>query len=347
MKSLDLLLRFVIRSWRLPVVAAIVRRRALLVRAGLFLPLLLREPVLAAEPSPKSEPMAFRIGMSSACFRNVNHNDALAAFRLFVEAVARQNNYVYKAETEIFDDASSFESALRRQPKNLVVIEAWQYLMMDLGPQFKPVFIVTERGAVGRQYLVLSRRDGHFRTLADLRQQRIVELRHSATGVGKAWLDNLLRGNGLGSQETLFAEVEMVEKPSAAVLPVFFGQRAACLVDKFCFEVMTELNPQVGQQLAALATSEAFADVVICLNENGWRSAREKADTIQSLSELHLHPSGRQILTLFKIEKMVPFAEEQLATCRKLRAQVEASTNAAAAAGDRPLEKTALPQSNL
>ena len=86
---------------------------------------------------------------------------------------------------------------------------------------------------------------------------------------------------------------------------------------------MKELNPQVGQALEAVAVSETFADVVICLREDGWITAKNKADTIQSLNELHLDPVGQQICNLFKIDRMVPFEEAQLDTMRNLRKTYE------------------------
>jgi hypothetical protein len=92
------------------------------------------------------------------------------------------------------------------------------------------------------------------------------------------------------------------------------------MVDEPTFEIMKELNPQVGKMLQAVAVSETFADVVICLRDEGWQSERDKSDTIQSLRELHLDPVGQQICTLFKVDRMVPFQETQLETVRKLRA---------------------------
>jgi ABC-type phosphate/phosphonate transport system substrate-binding protein len=308
-------------------VSALVLRS--LQTAAVALTALLPQPARGAETSQAPEPIAFKVGMSSACFRNVNRNDAVAAYRVFLEATGRRYGNVFKADTEIFDDAPTFEAALRREPKHLAVIEVWQYLSMDLTRCYRPFFAVSEHGKVGRKYLILTRRNSGFQTLADLRGQKILELRHSSASVGRAWLNTLLLAGHLGTQETFFGGVETVEKPTAAVLPVFFGKQAACLVDEPAFEVMVELNPQVGQTLQAVTASEAFADVVLCLSETGWRTEKDKTDTIKSLEELHAQPAGQQILTLFQIDRMVPFQEAQLDTVRKLRATYESLRKAA------------------
>ena len=112
-------------------------------------------------------------------------------------------------------------------------------------------------------------------------------------------------------------------KPTAAVLPVFFGKKPACVVDDGSFDLMKELNPQVGQILQVVAISDTLADVVVCLREEHWSSDKLKADTITALNELHMDPAGKQICTLFKIDRMVPFQDSQLDTIRKLRTTYE------------------------
>jgi hypothetical protein len=73
-----------------------------------------------------------------------------------------------------------------------------------------------------------------------------------------------------------------------------------------------------------VAASDSLADVVICLRNDGWRSEKDKLDTIQAMNELHERPSGQQVCTLFKIDRMVPFQESQLETLRKLGTTYEA-----------------------
>jgi hypothetical protein len=117
--------------------------------------------------------------------------------------------------------------------------------------------------------------------------------------------------------------MESVGKPSAAVLPVFFGKKQACVVDESGFDVMTELNPQVGKGLQTVAVSEPLVDGVLCLNSSGWSSETYKQDVIKALGELHLEPAGQQILTLFKTDQLIPFQEKYLETARNLWARHE------------------------
>ena len=274
----------------------------------------------SAQTNTPSEPVIFRVGMATTSFHNVNHNDAIAAFRVFLETEGHHYGYVYRSDVQIFDDTPDFESAIRREPISLVVMDAWQYFQMDIHPQVKPFFTVSENGKAGRKYLVLTRRDSGLQTLADLRGKAIVKSEMASEGVGEHWLEAQLLASHLGRPEEFFANEDVVAKPTAAVLPVFFGKKPACVVDEASFDVMKELNPQVGQALQVVAASETYCSVVICLSDRGWISEQAKKDTIKALNEMPLTPAGQQILTLFKLDKFVPIDEAQLEPVRQLRA---------------------------
>ena len=292
--------------------------------AAWWLWLLVGPTAESAGTNQVTAPLVFRVGMARVCFRNVNRNDAMAAYTTFLEDSGRRFGNVYKAKPEVFEDTASFESAIQQDPMYLAVMDAWQFLTMDTQGKMTPCFAVMEGGRVGRKYLVLTRHDSGLRSLSDLRGKAILQLEVASANVGRAWLDTLLLVERLGTQEAFFDGVEVVAKPTAAILPVFFGKRPACVVDEPSFAVMKELNPQIGEALQAVAVSETFADVVLCLSNEAWASPKLKSDTIQALKELHTNPVGQQICTLFKIDRMVPFQEDQLDTIRKLRATSEA-----------------------
>jgi hypothetical protein len=45
------------------------------------------------------------------------------------------------------------------------------------------------------------------------------------------------------------------------------------------------------------------------------------------LLQLHLEPAGRQVLTLFKVDRMVPFKPGSLDTVRRLREKMMSQQN--------------------
>lgn len=99
-----------------------------------------------------------------------------------------------------------------------------------------------------------------------------------------------------------FGQIVLKNKIPNTVLPVFFRQADACLVTRSSFETMTELNPQLGQQLRILLVSEPYVPVVFCFRDN--YQSEVKAQVLKEIENLHLSPAGRQILTIFQIDKL-------------------------------------------
>jgi phosphonate transport system substrate-binding protein len=274
----------------------------------------------AADGEGRLKPLILNVGFTRYAFSNVDRNDAEAAFKVFVQTIARKRGYDITSTTHVFEDATDFEPAILSGKINLVVIDTWRFLAMNIQAVVTPCFVTANRGNSGKRYVVLTRQGSRLDKLEDLRGKEILEIEVTNANLGRSWLETLLMSSGLGTQVTFFSQVQSVNKSSAAVLPVFFGQKPACLVDEAGFEVMKELNPQVGKMLQAVRTSELLADGMICLRNDGWPSEQQKRDIISALAELHSDPAGQQILTLFKISQLLPYEEAQLETVKQLRA---------------------------
>lgn len=260
------------------------------------------------------------VGFTRSSFRNVNPNDAEAAFRVFSQTVGRQQGYLLDTSTRLFESAADCEAEVKRGGLTLVVTDALEYLGMDI-PDMEPVFVHYEQGMVLKDYLLLTRRGSGLNTLADLRGKDITVLSSKSGNVSVTWLEVLLLENGLGTPAAFFKKVDVVTKPSTTVLPVFFGGKAACVVDRLGLGIMAEMNPQVGSNLVPIAVSEPFLDSLTCITRTGYSSGRGREDFQRSLRDLHLEPAGRQILTLFKVDRLVPFKEEYLEGVKNLRAR--------------------------
>ena len=237
---------------------------------------------------------------------------------------------------KIYEDTRQFGAAIKHGTMHLAVMDAWQFLDLELYPEIRPFFVPAINGQVGRRYVVLARRGSGIRTIADLRGRAVVRLESINNNVCRRWLETLLPNDHPDATGDFFAALESATKPTAAVLPVFFGQKAACIVDEGSFNLMKELNPQVGRDLEVVVASALFVDIIICLGERGWPSPGAKADTVKTLSDLGADPFGRQVLSLFRISGQVAFKDEQLATVRALRRTAEELQEARHAGGDPP-----------
>lgn len=295
------------RSFRLPVTGAVLLA---LLWTGHARPAELKRDTL-------------RIGLTQSRFAGMNRNDMEASFKAFMATVGRKRGYELQPIVTVFEDNASFDAAIKNKTLNLAIIDAWHFVSSGVEEWMEPVCVPVPKDKVGRGYLILTRRGNDLGSLADLRGREIISLELGSSTMGRAWLDTLLLTNGLGHCAEFFSRVDTTSKPSAAVLPVFFGKKHACLVDTLGFEVMKELNPQMGVTLRAVASSDVFVDTVTCLAREGWTSGQFRRDVAETLCELHLDAPGRQIMTLFKITKLVPYERSHVESVRRLKAQYD------------------------
>jgi len=96
---------------------------------------------------------------------------------------------------------------------DLMIMDAWQFLTMDVHQYLKPFFVIAENGKVGRSFLILTRRGGGLQTLADLRGKSILQVEGASAHVGGHWLDTLLLANGLGTQKTFSVGWKLWQNP--------------------------------------------------------------------------------------------------------------------------------------
>jgi len=209
--------------------------------------------------------------------------------------------------------------ALRSKSVDVVGISAIEYSVLSREIHFAPIFVTCNGGRTREQYLLLVRRDGQMNQLADLRGHSLAFHQNMRSCLAQPWLDTLLvKATGQPTAGCV-DKLTHVPKLSQVVLPVFFHQLDACVVTRTEFETMSELNPQISQQLKVIATSPEVVTSVFCFRDD--YAPAFKPQLLAAIHDLHTTPSGQQVLTIFQSEKI----EEQPASCldsaRELLAQ--------------------------
>jgi hypothetical protein len=80
---------------------------------------------------------------------------------------------------------------------------------------------------------------------------------------------------------------------------------------------MVSLNPQLGRELTILVESPNFVKAIIGINKKQ-RTEEYRKLIEESLAELHQEPNGQQLLSIFRLEKLVPFKTEHLSSIKEL-----------------------------
>jgi phosphonate transport system substrate-binding protein len=164
--------------------------------------------------------------------------------------------------------------------------------------------IITEADRTGlEQYLLLAKRESGIQQLGDLRGRRLCVLKAPKMCVAPAWLGAILDEGHFPQSDRFFGSVTMETKASRVVLPVFFGQADACLSSKRSFDTMCELNPQVGKDLTAIATSPTLVVTFYVFRKNYQGVSRQRFAKVYS--NLPTSAAGRQLAALFQFESLV------------------------------------------
>ena len=186
--------------------------------------------VRAAEPPRELRPARLRLLYSDSLFLNVKRNDALAAIKTWVETLGRRRGYNLAVEIGFYDRVEEATTRIREKTVDMITCTSLEYLQLTPTEQIEPVFSPGWH-QVADEYVMLTRRDRHLTTLADLRGKSAVFYRTGA-GLGRLWVDVSLGEQGLGSVNDFFGSNSEALKVSSVILPVFFGKTDAAVVKR-------------------------------------------------------------------------------------------------------------------
>lgn len=246
---------------------------------------------------------AFHVGFSAGMFSDISENDARAVIKAWGQTIAKGRQLPEIPDSVLFRNQKELVDALEQGRVDAVGITITEFDRVRDKVALSPVFVTAVVNRTTEQYLLLAQGDGKVRSLRDLAGVRFTLQRGPPRlSLAELWLEDLLRKEGLPNLVRLVGSAKAETKISRALLPVFFGNADACLVTRSGFDTMCELNPQIGKRLAVVASSDDWIPAVFALRADYRPSSREAL--IRGLRELHLSPSGRQVLTVFQSDRL-------------------------------------------
>jgi len=289
------------------------RRRSVMYAALLCLALPGRGPVAAGVENPFGA-QGLRFGYSTALFADVSIADARTALALWSRELGRQSESPVDAQLIIYDDLPVFVSAIQAGEVDFIALNSLDYLKIrDRVPM--EILLFGERGGkAGEEQILLVHRDSGIREVRQLRGKRLTHLRGGSGSIATLWLDTLLAKQRLPPTDRFFGSSKEEVKPQQVILPVFFRQADACLVGRNSFLTVAEMNPQIGKELVILEMSPVYPIAVFCNRATLTRFQKE--EFLRLSFRMIDSPAGRQILTLFKVDKIMrvpPTALDELA----------------------------------
>jgi ABC-type phosphate/phosphonate transport system substrate-binding protein len=178
----------------------------------------------------------------------------------------------------------------------------------------------------GWNLMLFARRDGPPGGLDDLQGRKAVVLEHDQAG--EMYLELLCMRQRQRPCGEVFSEIQRVGTSNQALMRVFFGKADIAMVYGYGHETAVEMNPQLGQALRKLAERPMSSMFLAFYGTRVDKARRQQ--TLSVIPTLHTYPRGRQLLDIFKIDRLERAAPEELRQAvdlereyREARAQVE------------------------
>jgi len=283
--------------------------------------MLLPAGAVAGRPPPL-EYITLHVGYAPRAFIGVNKNDAMAAHKVLTRTFGREHGYDIDAVIQAFDSNEDLITAIRNGDVHSVVMDAWTFLETDLHAQIEPLFLPAQSGyGPGEDYLLRVSKDAIYQDIEDLRGKHIILMENINCLMSRYWTRVLLGEKGFEQETDFFRQVQVETKPMKTLLPVFFGKADACVMTRPVYEILCELNPQLRQRLRIIATSAPLVGGIVCVCYQGWAKPWHRTDFIDAFAAMPESRQGRQVLTLFKTDHLVPFQEHFMAGTRALKAR--------------------------
>ncbi len=251
-----------------------------------------------------------RFAYSSSLIPELSRADALTALELFTREFTRFAGYDVATRLTLYDDLAEYVAAIRDGEVDFIAMRPLEYLKIRGLVSIELALLGEKEGKPGEEQVLLVRRDSGIRSLEQLRGKKLAILQGGGGEIASLWLDSLLADRRLPPAGRLFGAMKTAPKAQQAILPVFFGQADACIVGNNAFRMAAELNPQVGRDLVALATSPVYPVAITCFRTG--LTKEQKDEFVRMAFRLKDSPSGKQIYTLYKVDNIVPGSDRVL-----------------------------------
>jgi ABC-type phosphate/phosphonate transport system substrate-binding protein len=257
------------------------------------------------------------IGYSSKTFLDVDMKDAVAALDVWVDEWSAKEGF--SAQNHVYDDLDVLAKDFQQGNLDFGIVKSLDYLKIRKAINPELAMTHVKGGKKTIRYYLLAQSDSGITSIRDLRNSKLTV--RKGDDMGLLFLNTLLLKNRLPETEKFFFFVDPKPRSSQVMLSVFFGQAGACLTTDITYKTMVELNPQVKEKLKIIASSEEYVEGVNFFRKD--YDENYKKIVLDRSQKLKDSVRGRQIMLLFKIDKVALLEEKDLDTVRKLLADYE------------------------
>jgi ABC-type phosphate/phosphonate transport system substrate-binding protein len=265
----------------------------------------------SAWAEPEARPTIHTV-ISERVLTQVSPRDASAAIQAWMSIFLRRIEGFTISETSIVSNFDALEQIALTNGADLFMLQPIDYLRLRDKTDLVPLVVGAIGGSPHFHSVLLVSSKIQTRQLADLRGMRISLDQGSFDSAPMLWLQTRLHQNNLPATSDFFSDISVSPQTSNAVMRAFFDQADVCLVDENSFATMSELNPQLRDKLRIVERTPPLCQGMVCITRETYTRLGDQVK--EGLELLHKDAKGRQLLNLFGVDELLPFAPSFLKT---------------------------------
>ncbi len=138
------------------------------------------------------------IAFSSSAFNDVNHNDAVAAFRVWAKVFTAEQNIEAVPKPVVLNGMRDIREALERGGLDYVTLATDEYARVKDLVAGDTVTLGVVAGSISEEYLLLVHNDSGIDDIAGLKARHVRVLSSARASLAPTWLETLLLREDLG-----------------------------------------------------------------------------------------------------------------------------------------------------
>lgn len=261
--------------------------------------------------NPPHTPHVIHIASVFDAMPGVNTEDARMAMEILLRNIMVRHGNQFRIRLDFLMQFDQTAEKIASNRYDLVVLPGLDYLQIKSKVDLLPKLVLSKVDKPAEPLVLVTRRKETLKTLGE-KDSRILIIDVGRAGESaKLWLDTVLLEAGLGPSDRMFTEIRRSQKPSRSVLPVFFGQVEACVVQESALKTMNELNPQIGRRVQILKRSKNLVNLLLCATS--WADPGDVDKVMAEGIHAFHDPKSRQALTMVQMNRFYQFQSEYLA----------------------------------
>lgn len=258
----------------------------------------------------QNNPKRYTIGIMKNLFNDVNINDAGAACNVWIKELNKLYKSRYDVDFKIYDNFNEVREALKEGYLAFLALNVSNYMKYKNKFTLTPQFVASFKGDSLFRYQLLVRKEDNYKNLKNLKKTKIGITTKYNNSIPSLWFDVNCAENNIYNKD-YFKEVVASPNESQLILNLFFGKIDACIVPEKMFKLMADLNPQIQNRLTPIISSPYYVLSVMCFTKN-FSNKSDREFFIENALNMQKLITGRQVMALMKIDKLVLFNDGDL-----------------------------------